>query len=98
MIIVAGRLRVATGDRDAVLARSRTSIELARSASGNHDFVVAADPLDPTRVNLYERWTDRASLAAFRGDGPDDELQGLTISADVGEFDVLRAPPDAPVD
>jgi quinol monooxygenase YgiN len=54
VIIVAGHLRVAASDRDALLARSRTAVELARSAPGNHDFVVAADPLDPMRVNVYE--------------------------------------------
>jgi quinol monooxygenase YgiN len=70
VIIVAGHLQVAAGDRDAFLARSRIAIELARRASGNHDFVVAADPIDPTRVNVYERWADRASLYAFRGGGP----------------------------
>lgn len=56
---------------------------------------MAADPLDPTRVNGYERWTDRASLGAFRGNGPDDELRGLIVSADIGEFEVLPARPDA---
>lgn len=94
MIIVAGHLHVAADDRDDLLARSRTAIELARSVAGNLDFVVAADPLDVERVNVYERWTDRASLEAFRGDGPDDQLGGLVVSADIGEFDVLRARPD----
>jgi len=92
VIIVAGYLRVAAGDRDTVIARSRTAVELARRAPGNHDFVVAADPLDPTRVNVYERWADRASLTAFRGEGPDDDLQSLIVSASVDEFDVLPTP------
>jgi quinol monooxygenase YgiN len=88
MIIVAGHLRVAARDRDAVLDRSREATQLARSAPGCRDFVVAADPVDPERINVYERWTDRAALHAFRGDGPDDELNALIVTANVGDFEV----------
>jgi heme-degrading monooxygenase HmoA len=91
MIIVAGHLRTATADRDRFLARSRDAIELARGTPGCHDFVVAADPLDAERVNIYELWTDRAAVHAFRGDGPSDELNALIVSADLDEFDVLPA-------
>ena len=97
MIIVAGHIRVAPADRDAFLSRSREAIELARSAHGCHDFYVAADPLDAERINVYERWTDRIALYAFRGDGPDDELSASILSASVDEFDVSpsRHPPVA---
>jgi quinol monooxygenase YgiN len=95
MIIVAGHLRVASGDRDVFLERSRAAIELARSAPGCRDFVVAADPLDPERVNVYERWDDRASLHAFRGEGPEDELGALIVSAHVDEFEARPERPDA---
>jgi len=93
VIIVAGQLRVAAGDRDRFLARSREAIQLARDARGCRDFAVAADPLDPERVNVYERWTDRDALHAFRGDGPGDELSALIVSADVGEFEVQATDP-----
>ena len=91
MIVVAGHLRVAAADRVAFLARSRTAVELARAAPGNLGFVVAADPLDATRVHVYERWTDRASLAAFRGAGPEGDLGAMILAADVDEFEVLPA-------
>lgn len=87
MIIVAGQLRVATGDRDDFLARSRAAIQRARTAQGCGDFVVAADPIDLDRINVYERWADRGTLLAFRGAGPDDELNALIVSADVSEFE-----------
>ena len=89
-IIVAGHLRVAAADRVAFLVRSRAA-ELARRASGCLDFVVAADPLDASLVCVYERWTDRETLLAFRGDGPDDGLQEMILDADVAEYDVLPA-------
>lgn len=92
-MIVAGRIRVATADRGRFLSLSRQAIQLARTTSGCHDFVVAADPLDAGLINVYERWTDRAAMHAFRGDGPSDELNTLIISADVEEFEVRPAGP-----
>ena len=80
---------MAAADRVAFLARSRPAVELARRAPGCLDFVVAADPLDVSRVHVYERWTDRDSLLAFRGDGPDDGLEAMILDADVAEFEVL---------
>jgi hypothetical protein len=31
--------------------------------------VQAADPLDPTRINIFERWDSEDELLAFRGAG-----------------------------
>jgi quinol monooxygenase YgiN len=87
MIIVAGHLRVAAADREAYLATSAEAVRLAREAPGCLDFVVAADLLDPERVNVSERWTDRASLAAFRGAGPGGELGAMIVAADVREYE-----------
>lgn len=86
MIIVAGHLRVT--DRDAFLAHSRHAVALARDAAGCHDFAVSGDLVDPERVNVFERWSDRDALHAFRGDGLDDDLSALVSSADVREFEV----------
>ena len=95
MIIVAGHLRVAAADRDDFVARSSEAVRLARAAEGCLDFVVSADPLDPERVDVYERWTDREALHAFRGEGPGDDLGAMIVSADVAEFDVQTASGDA---
>ncbi|GAA0917515.1 putative quinol monooxygenase [Nonomuraea longicatena] len=88
MIIVAGRLRVAAPDRERFLALSGEAVRLARATPGCHDFAVSADPLDPERINVYERWADRAVLHAFRGDGPAGELDTLITGADIEEFEV----------
>jgi quinol monooxygenase YgiN len=88
MIIVAGHIRVGVASRDTFLARSREAVELARHTDGCHDFAVSADVTDPERVNVYERWVDRAALLAFRGDGPSDDLNELIIDAAVREFEV----------
>jgi quinol monooxygenase YgiN len=95
MIIVAGRLRVAAADRDDFVARSSEAVRLARAADGCRDFAVSADPLDAERVNVYERWTNREALHAFRGEGPGDELGAMIVSADVAEFEVVPATRDS---
>ena len=95
MIIVAGHLRVAAADRDDFVARSSEAVRLARAAEGCLDFVVSADPLDPERVDVYERWTDREALHEFPGLAPGDDLGAMIVSADVAEFDVQTASGDA---
>ena len=91
MIIVAGRLYVRPGTRPEFLARSMDAMTQARQASGCADFVVAADPLEAERVNVFEVWTDRGALEAFRGSGPDDGLSALIVRADVAEHEVVPA-------
>lgn len=95
MIIVAGHLRVAAADRASVVARSSAAMSLARATRGCLDFVVAPDPLDQTRVNVFERWENRASLEDFRGNGPDDELGRLIREFCVEEFEVVPTNPKA---
>ncbi|HWS39389.1 MAG TPA: antibiotic biosynthesis monooxygenase family protein [Actinoplanes sp.] len=71
MIIIAGWLRVAPDDRDRYLAATEAVARLARRTPGCHDFVQAADPIEPGRINVYERWESDGALAGFRDtDGP----------------------------
>ena len=93
MIIVAGRIHVMPGQRDAFLAGSRAAIVAARSAPGCRDFVVAADPLEPDRVNVYEAWDTEADLEAFRGAGPGPELAKAIMRADVSRHHVSASGP-----
>ncbi len=88
MIIVAGRIYVRSGGREAFLELSAPNMESARSTRGCLDFVVSADPLEPDRVNIYEAWSDRSALEAFRGTGPGSDIGELIVKADVGEYQV----------
>ena len=69
MIIVAGWLRVDAADRNRYLASVADVARQARVTEGCLDFVQAADPLDPERINIFERWESDADLAAFRTSG-----------------------------
>jgi quinol monooxygenase YgiN len=75
MLIVCGHLVLDPADRDAHVAASVDAVRLARRAPGCLDFAVSADPVDPTRVNVFERWVGREALDAFRASGdPDDDV------------------------
>lgn len=91
MVIVAGHLIVGKEARDDYLAGCTAVVEQARSAPGCLDFAITADLLDPTRINIFERWTSQESVEAFRGGGPSDEQAAAVVSASVSEYDVSGA-------
>jgi quinol monooxygenase YgiN len=69
MLIIAGSLTVDPAHRTEFLAANADVLTQARQAIGCLDFVQAADPLDPSRINIYERWDTEEHLLAFRGAG-----------------------------
>lgn len=82
MIIVAGTLHVKPSDRRLYLAGVADVSRLARLAPGCLDFVQAADPLDPTRIIVYERWESDDHLHRFRAaGGPPLELPPLRAAS-----------------
>lgn len=93
MIIVSGRIYVSSGRREAFLEASRSAVVAARGASGCGDFVVAADPIEPDRVNVYEEWDSESELEAFRGVGPGPELTQVIERAEVSRHRVASSGP-----
>ncbi|MGW5052374.1 putative quinol monooxygenase [Actinokineospora sp. NPDC004072] len=89
MVIVAGSLKIASGRRDEFVAASRPAVVRARATGGCLEFVVTADPVEHDRVVVYERWDSVESLAAFRGEGPGDELGALIVDVDLGQYAVM---------
>lgn len=92
MIIVSGRIYLRPERREAFLTSSMESVAQARRAVGCLDFVVAADPLEPGRVNVYERW-DSVALTVFRGHGPGSDLTSEILRADVQRHHVSSSGP-----
>lgn len=77
VVIVSGKIYVRMGTREEFLASSAEAILQARKAPGCRDFVVAADPIESDRVNVYEEWDSEERLLAFRGSGPDESLNSV---------------------
>lgn len=90
MIVVAGHLTVAPGDRAAYLDSCRVVVEQARSAPGCVDYALGPDLVEADRVNVLEVWATRAALEAFRGAGPDDGFADRIVAIDVREFDCAQ--------
>ncbi len=89
MIIIAGHLRVAASERDEYLTAVADVSTRARRTPGCHDFVQAADPLDPERINIYERWDSDEALLAFRSsdlDGTEPPSLPTVVAAEVAKY------------
>lgn len=93
MIIVSGRIYVRPGTRQAFVTSSAEAVAQARRTAGCHDFVVAADPLEPDRVNVYEEWESEEALLAFRGDGPGEDLGDTILRAEVSRHIIASSGP-----
>ena len=87
-VIVSAVLSVEPVRREDYLAECKPVVQQARRAPGCLDFAITADLLDPSRVDIFERWESQAAVDAFRGSGPSEEQQGSIVSASVSEYDV----------
>ena len=65
-VIVAGWYLVDPEKRDKVVASFEALLLRARNAPGCIDFAVSADPVDPSRLNMFEFWRSEADLRAWR--------------------------------
>lgn len=59
----------------------------ARKLGTCEDFSVSADPIDETRVNVFEKWTSKNALDEFRNSAPDNDSFVLVESFDVNEYE-----------
>jgi quinol monooxygenase YgiN len=86
VLIIAGRLIVNPADRATYLAVNNDAIRQARDAAGCLDFVQAADPIEPGRINIFERWESEEHLVSFRGAGRPSAESPPIQSADVKRY------------
>ncbi len=86
MLVIAGWLKVDPAERDPYAADCVTVVAQARSAPGCLDFVISADPIEPDRINVYERWDSDEQLERFRGSGPSAEQTAQINDAQVRKY------------
>lgn len=96
MIIVAGTIEVDPARRGAFLAARTETMRRSRAEEGCLEYTFSADPLDPGRVVLFERWRDQpaldAHLGALRAGGPPagEEVPSIRQSIAVYEVATVR--------
>ena len=86
MLIIAGHLVLNPADRQAYLTLAQDVAIQARATEGCLDFVQSADPLDPTRVNIFERWISEEPMIAFRELDQPEVLLPAILDADVKRY------------
>jgi quinol monooxygenase YgiN len=79
MVIVGGIFEVDPDQREQFLAGRHDLMRTSRGESGCLEYVFSADPIDPSRVVLFERWTSQEALDAHIAD-----LRSGQRSADTG--------------
>jgi quinol monooxygenase YgiN len=64
VVIVAGVFAIDPDQREAFLASRMDRMRTSRAERGCLEYTFSADPLDPGRVLLYERWASQEDLDA----------------------------------
>ena len=88
-VIVSGTFELAPEHRDAFLAARTDAMRTSRAEAGCLDYVFAADPLEPGRVVLYERWASEEALA--------DHITAMRAARAAAPAPTPDAPPPVPV-
>src|SRR5262249_4067243 len=91
VLIVAGSFEVDPARREEFLRNREAAMRSARQQQGCRDYVLAADPIEPARVVLFELWEGKeelaAHLAAIRGNTPSaDDVP--VLSRTVAQYEI----------
>ena len=92
MVIVGGSFELEPSDRDKFVASRFEMMRTSRAEPGCLEYTFSADPIDPRRVVLFERWESQAALDTHieklhaRADSPEG-VQPVTSS--ITFFDVV---------
>ena len=87
MIIISGTFELEPEQRDAYIASRHEGMRTSRAEAGCIEYTFAADPLEPGRVVLFERWEDQASLDAHLA-GPSTPTAIAPVSMSIVLYDV----------
>jgi quinol monooxygenase YgiN len=87
VIIVNGTFEVDPDERDAFLAERGERMRTSRAEAGCLEYTFAADPLQPERVVLFERWASQADLDAHLA-GPSPATQIAARRYSITLYDV----------
>jgi quinol monooxygenase YgiN len=97
MLIIAGTFEVDPTRRDEFLAGREAGMRAARAEAGCIDYVLSADPLEPGRVYLFERWESKEHLAPhlarMSAPRPADPDAVPVLSAELLQYEIAGSGP-----
>jgi len=88
VLIIGGVWKVEPEEREAFLAGRHEMMRSARQEPGCLEHVFSADPIDPTRVVLYEQWASQEALDAHLAAMTPTDTEGMTPPASIIIYDV----------
>ena len=97
MLIIAGRFEVEPTRRDEFIAGKVAGMRESRAEAGCIEYVLSADPIEPGRVHLYERWESKEHLAPHlarvRAPQPENPDAVPVLSADIQQYEIATVGP-----
>jgi quinol monooxygenase YgiN len=96
VLIVAGTFEVDPEQRDAFLRSREEGMRRSRAEPGCISYVFSADPIEPGRVYLYERWESKDALAAHIAGlqaAPAAPAGVAVLSSEILQYEISRAGP-----
>ena len=92
MVIVGGSFEVEPSDRDRFLASRLDMMRASRAEAGCLEYTFGADPIDTSRIVLFERWESQealdAHIAAMRAGPRSTDAPVPTITSSIIIYDV----------
>jgi quinol monooxygenase YgiN len=96
-VIVQGAFTLDPNDRDRFVEACVESMRASRQEEGCLEYVMAADPLDPERVVLSERWASmdhlQQHLAQQRSGGRNLDARPAPRGVEIGLYEVTASRP-----
>jgi quinol monooxygenase YgiN len=97
VVIVGGTFEVEPDAREEFIASRYALMHESRAEPGCLEYTFSADPIDPARVVLFERWADKdaldAHLAARRAAAPPPAAGPSPKSSSILVYDVTGERP-----
>ncbi|MBB5921071.1 quinol monooxygenase YgiN [Actinoalloteichus hoggarensis] len=93
MLIISGRLYVEPRHRDPYLNRVTDFLVRTRAKPGCVDFVMAADPVEPGRINLLEVWESQEHLTAHQATANPPEPMPTVLRDEVRLYQISAVGP-----
>ena len=90
IILIAGKVTVDAAKRGALLENSAELMRRTREQRGCLDYVWSADPTDPARLYVFERWACRDDLAQHLAGPCYREMRDMVGAAGLSEAEALK--------